>query len=342
MSSRFPKIYTRRLHDDCRGRACPFPLSVMKGGQGQALPLRLCSSLLLCLLLLVASLALSCAGKREAAQAQHEPSPQAALQQPSTAKVQRKSLRVCADPNNLPFSNEHLEGFENKIAAILAREMNVDVEYTWWAQRRGFIRNTLKAGDCDLVVGVPNSFELALTTAPYYRSTYVFVSRKDRRLDLRSFDDPRLRQLKIGVQLIGDDFANTPPAHALSNRGIIGNVRGYTVYGDYAEANPPARIIDAVVKGEVDVAVVWGPLAGYFAGRQKVALTVVPVSPEIDLPFLPFVYDISMGVRRGDDAFRDELEEIIARRRADIEAILDEYGVPRVGSTQSEKASYQR
>lgn len=241
-------------------------------------------------------------------------------------------LRVCADPNNLPFSNRKLEGFENKIAALIARELNTTIEYTWWAQRRGFIRNTLKAGICDVVIGVPSSFELALTTAPYYRSTYAFVYRKDRGLNVRSFDDPVLRNIRVGVQMIGDDFANAPPAHALANRRIVENVKGYSVYGDYSQANPPARIIEAVAKGEVDVAIVWGPLAGYFAKRQRTPLEVVPVSPEIDLPYLPFVYDISIGVRRGDNAFRDQLDEIINRKRPEIESILDEYGVPRVGA----------
>jgi mxaJ protein len=272
-------------------------------------------------LLLIGALFISCAGEGERTQMQQT--------QPSSLQP-RQHLRVCADPNNLPFSNRALEGFENKIAALIAREMNVDVQYTWWAQRRGFIRNTLRANECDLVVGVPSSFELAQTTAPYYRSTYVFLYRKGLGLQIRSFDDPLLRRLKIGVQMIGDDSANTPPAHALTNRKIIENVRGYTVYGDYAQANPPARIVEAVAKGEVDVAIVWGPLAGYFAKRQKVPLEIVPVSPEIDLPYLPFVFDISMGVRRGDDAFREELERILARRRAEIEGILDEYGVPRI------------
>jgi mxaJ protein len=242
----------------------------------------------------------------------------------------RRRLRVCADPNNLPFSNERLEGFENKIADLLAREMNATVEYTWWAQRRGFIRNTLKDCKCDLVIGVPGSFELALTTSPYYRSTYVFVYQKGRNIDVRSFDDPILRKVKVGVQLIGDDYANTPPAHALAKRRIIDNVKGYTVYGDYSEANPPARIMDALVRGEIDVAIVWGPLAGYFARRASVPVEITPVSPQIDRPFLPFVYDISMGVRRGEDTFKDELESIIERRRAEIETILDEYGVPRL------------
>ena len=286
------------------------------------------------LLSLSALTLLSCAG--------HVQPPEKANTNPPPQQASHRPLRVCADPNNLPFSNERLEGFENKIAALIAREMRTEVKYTWWAQRRGFFRNTLKAGECDLVIGVPSSFEMALTTSPYYRSSYVFVYRKDRRLNIRSFDDPILRKIKIGVQLVGDDFANTPPAHALSNRHIIENVRGYTLYGDYAQANPPARIIEAVAKGEVDAAVAWGPLAAYFARQQKVALAVVPVSPEIDLPFLPFVYDISMGVRRGDDAFREELEEILARRRAEIRTILDEYGVPQIEDGRNENASYQR
>jgi mxaJ protein len=244
-------------------------------------------------------------------------------------------LRVCSDPNNLPFSNEAGEGFENRIAQLIGREMGLPVKYTWWAQRRGFIRNTLRAGDCDLVIGLPSSMEMALTTRPYYRSTYVFVYRKDAGFDVHSFDDPVLKQKRIGVHLVGDDYANTPPAHALSSRGIVGNVRGYMLYGDYSQPNPPAKILDAVAEGEIDVAIVWGPLAGYFVPRQKVAMEMVPVSPQIDVPFLPFVYDISMGVRRGDASLKADVEQVMARRRAEIDAILDEYGVPRVGRRHS-------
>jgi mxaJ protein len=246
-------------------------------------------------------------------------------------------LRVCADPNNLPFSNTRREGFENKIADVLARELGERVEYTWWAQRRGFFRNTLKAGACDLVIGVPSGFEMALTTAPYYRSTYVFVSRKDRHLNLTSFDDPRLRDLKIGVQIIGDDFSNTPPAHALSNRNITANVRGFTLYGNYQQSNPPARIMNAVENGDVDVAVVWGPLAGYFAKYSRTPLEVVAVTPQIDHPFVPFVFDIAMGVRRGDQQFRDRIEAILKQRRNEINEILESYGVPRVDEGRGEQ-----
>jgi mxaJ protein len=239
-------------------------------------------------------------------------------------------LRVCADPNNMPFSNERGEGFENRIAEMVGRELGVPVAYTWWAQRRGFVRNTLKACDCDLVVGVPAGFEMALTTRPYYRSSYVFVSRADRHLAIHSLDDPRLRTLRIGVEMIGDDFSNSPPAHALTRRGIVENVRGYTVYGDYTKANPPSRIVDAVASGEIDVAVAWGPMAAYFAAREPVALDVEPVEPKVDVPFLPLTFEIAMGVRREDGAFKDQLDEILKRLQPEIDRLLDEYRVPRV------------
>ncbi|HEX6749802.1 MAG TPA: substrate-binding domain-containing protein [Longimicrobium sp.] len=240
-----------------------------------------------------------------------------------------RELRVCADPNNLPFSNRAGQGFENRIAELVARDLGARVSYTWWPQRRGFFRETIRAGKCDVVIGVPASFELVEPTRPYYRSSYVFIARKDRGLHLRSFDDPRLKTLKIGVQIVGDDGFNTPPVHALARRGVVGNLRGYTLYGDYARPNPPAGIIDAVARGEVDVAIAWGPLAGYFAGREGVEMEIAPVEPQIDPPFLPFVWDISMGTRRGD-TLRTRLDDVITRRRAEIDRILSEYGVPRV------------
>ncbi|HEU5210108.1 MAG TPA: substrate-binding domain-containing protein [Longimicrobiales bacterium] len=242
----------------------------------------------------------------------------------------QRVLRVCADPNNLPFSNEAGEGFENRLAELVADELDARVEYTWWAQRRGFIRNTLRAGTCDVVMGIPSSFELALATRPYYRSTYVFVYRSDAPFEVRSFDDSILRDVRIGVPIIGDDGYNPPPAHALGSRGIVGNVAGYLVYGDYRQPNPPTRLIEAVASGEIDVAVAWGPLAGWAAQQQPIPLEIVPVSPQVDLPFLPFVFDISLGVRREDTALRDELEQVLVRRQADVDALLTEYGVPRV------------
>lgn len=239
-------------------------------------------------------------------------------------------LRVCADPNNLPFSNDREQGFENRIAALLARDMGTTVRYTWWPQRRGFVRNTLNAGSCDVVIGVPASYEMALTTRPYYRSTYVFVTRTARGLRVRSFDDPVLRRLRIGVHMMGDDYANSPATLALARRGLARRMVPYMIYGDYSKPDPPARLIRAVATDSVDVAVAWGPLAGYFAKRSPVPLTVTPVSPSIDLPFVPFVYDIAMGVRRGDSTRSALLDGELVRLRADIERILNDYGVPLV------------
>ena len=251
-------------------------------------------------------------------------------------------LRVCADPNNLPFSDSTGAGFENHLATLVAAEMDARVHYTWWAQRRGFIRNTLNANRCDVVIGVPTSFELTAVTRPYYRSSYVFVSRRDRGLHVRSFDDSTLRRLTVGVQLVGDDYANAPPAHALARRGIVDNVRGFNVQGDYSRPSPPARIIDAVANGDVDIAVAWGPLAGYFATREHVPLDLVPVSPQVDLPFLPFVFDISMGVRRADSTLRDTLNAILVRRRASIDSLLDAYGVPLLNAKGASRVTASR
>jgi mxaJ protein len=237
-------------------------------------------------------------------------------------------LRVCADPNNLPFSNHRGDGLENALARLVAREMDADLQYTWLPQRRGFVRNTLNAHKCDVMMEVPKGYGRTLSTSAYYRSTYVFVTRKDRKLRVRSFDDPALRRLRIGVQMIGDDYANTPPAHALGRRGLGNNVVGYSVYGDYSQPGPLAEIVHAVATGEVDVAVVWGPVAGYFVPRERVPLEIAPVSPAVDPPW-SFAFDMAMGVRRGDESLRDRLDAVIRDRRKEIDALLASYGVPR-------------
>jgi mxaJ protein len=253
-----------------------------------------------------------------------------ALMVPGVAGAQ-EPLRVCADPNNLPLSDDRHQGFENRIAELAARDFGRPLDYVWWAQRRGFIRNTLKAGVCDVLIGVPARSEQTLNTRPYYQSSYVFVARAERGLRVTSFDDPRLRQLRIGVQMIGNDFANTPPAHALSRRGIIDNVSGYMIYGDYAAPDPAGRIIEAVARGEVDLAVVWGPFAGYFAQHQPVPLSLDPIGASSEPESgLRFAFDIAMGVRRDDKPLHRLLDGFIERRRPDIDAILAEYGVPRV------------
>jgi len=249
---------------------------------------------------------------------------------------EERAFRVCADPNNLPFSARDGSGFENKIAALIAADLGKETEYAWRPQRRAFIRNTLKTGTCDVIMGVPASLDMLATTRPYYRSTYVFVYRTDRGYGtLSSIRDPRLKDLSVGVQLIGDDGHNSPPAHALSEQGIIANLVGYTVYGDYREPNPPARIVDAVANGTVDVAAVWGPLAGYFARRAPVPLAVTPITDTASFKPLRFQYDIAVGVRKGDP-LKARIDDALARHRDDISRLLDEYGVPRVAGDDTD------
>jgi mxaJ protein len=246
------------------------------------------------------------------------------------AALQERKLVVCADPNNLPFSNRAGEGFENKLAKLLADDMGANLSYVWWAQRRGFARNTLNEGACDVWLGVASGVDRVATTRPYYRSTYVFVTRDDKPLKGLTLDDPRLRSLKIGVQMVGNDAMNTPPAHSLARRGLIDNVRGYMLYGDYEKPNPPAAIVAAVARGEVDVALVWGPLAGYFASLSSVALRIEPVTPALDDSQWPMVYDISMAVRRGDLQLREQIESILSKEKPRIDALLTAYHVPQI------------
>jgi mxaJ protein len=247
----------------------------------------------------------------------------------AATQVQARELRVCADPNNLPFSNDRGEGFENKIAELIAKELGARLSYVWWAQRRGFVRSTLNAGLCDLVTGTTNGMEMLRTTLPYYRSGFAFVTRADGP-QVSSLDDPILHKLKIGIQLVGEDGINPPPAEALARRGLVDNVHGYLVYGDYRDANPAADIMAAVAKGEIDVAIVWGPFAGYFASRESVPLNVRLVTPQSDGARLYMVFDINMGVRRDDDALKEEVNTALKRLKPQIDAILASYGVPRL------------
>lgn len=237
-----------------------------------------------------------------------------------------EALRVCADPDNLPFSSEDGSGFENRIAQLIAEDFGMTLEYAWLPDRRGFVRKTMGAGLCDVIVGVPVSFERTLNTRPYYRSSYMLVEPAGDRTPPASFDDPRLKQWRVGVQLIGDDFTTTPPAHALAQAGAVRNVVGYPIPGDEPAA---ARIVHALARGELDAAFVWGPQAGYYAAHAARPLQLHYVPPPDTLKEQPFGFAIAMGVKRGNRALRDRLDDFIARRQADIDRILADYGVPR-------------
>ncbi len=237
-----------------------------------------------------------------------------------------KAFRVCGDPTNPPFSDSTRQGFENKLAELIARELGDSVVYVWWPQRRGFVRNTLNAAVCDVIMGVPAQYDLTLATKPYYRSTYYIVSRADRHIDITSLNDPAIKRLRIGVNTIGDNYTNTPPSEALAARGIS-NVKGYSTF--YGEEHHPRDIIDGVVKGEVDIALVWGPVAGYYAKQSPVPLKLVAL-PDSDSTGLPFAYDVAIGVRRSDRELKERLDEILERKRDAVQQLLREYNFPTV------------
>ena len=244
-------------------------------------------------------------------------------------------LRVCADPNNLPFSNDRGEGLDNALARLVADALGAKLDYTWLPQRRGFVRNTLGTGKCDVMMEAPVGYQRALTTVPYYRSTYVFLARRDRQAHperpvIRSLDDPRLAGLRIGIQTIGDDYANPPPAEALGRRGLARNVVGFPVYGDYGKPAPLTPIADAVVAGSIDVAVVWGPLGGWYAKQSRVPLSVTPIAAPAGQGDLPLSFSIGMAVRNGDVALRRRLDSVIRDRAVEIAAVLKSFGVPTV------------
>lgn len=242
----------------------------------------------------------------------------------------QQELRVCADPNNLPYSNQQQQGFENRIADLIGQDLHRPVVYFWFPQREKFFKSTLNRGVCDVVMGVPTGFGEAETTQPYYRSTYVFITRRDSGLHITSFDDPRLRTLKIGVHVLGEQDDSVPPVHAFTSRGIVRNLVGYSIFGNLNEANPPADLIKAVADKTVDVAVAWGPIAGYFALKSSVPLELTPVDSDSRNPNLPFHFDIAVGVREGDTALKQQLDAELVRRRSEIAQILRAYGVPQL------------
>jgi mxaJ protein len=243
-----------------------------------------------------------------------------------SAATQPKSLRVCGDPDNLPFSNEKLEGFENKIAATIAADLGVTPSYAWWPHQRGLVRNTLDAGTCDVIFGIPEGLDFVLWTKPYYHSSYVIAYRKSDGLRIASLDAPELSRLRIGV------YTNTPVEESLARRRLLDNASSYSLFFDpRGDRDRPAKLLDDLVAGTVDIALPWGPLAGYYAKKLNAPIDLVPLKNE---PGVPLSFGIAMGVKKGNQELKSQLEAAIDRRQSDIRIILEEYGVPLVPAHQ--------
>jgi quinoprotein dehydrogenase-associated probable ABC transporter substrate-binding protein len=238
--------------------------------------------------------------------------------------VNRKVLRVCADPANLPFSNEKKEGFENKIADIVGEELKVPVEYTWFPQATGFTRNTLLAKRCDVIIGTGQGDELVLNTNALYRSAYALIYKPGTGLDgVESIFDPKLKGKRVGT------VQGTPSANLVAKAGLMEKARPYRLMVDRRYDDPSADMVKDIRAGEIDAGVMWGPIAGYYASRNGDKLAVVPLTKDVDKAGR-LDFRITMGVRQGDDLWKRQLNDIIRKRQADIDKVLLEYGVPMI------------
>lgn len=243
------------------------------------------------------------------------------------ALAQAEELRVCADPANLPFSDREGRGFEDRIAALVGKELKADVSFVWWNDRRATALEALNKGKCDLVPGAVAGMDEVATTSPWLRSGYAIVTRESQG-PISSFDDPALRRLKIGVQSVGDDAA-TPPVAALLRRGIT-TLEPYTLHGHYDDPNSAGQMVADVASGKIGAAVLWGPFAGFFAAHQQTPLTVTLVEPGPADP--PMRFSIAMATRKGDGDLSQRIDAALKARRSDIDGILDQYAVPRLQS----------
>jgi mxaJ protein len=237
----------------------------------------------------------------------------------AVAQTAKPPLRICADPDNAPYSVRDGSGFDNRIAVLLARQIGRKPVFVWARERRGFVRERFNKNACDVWMGVPVGMRSVLATTPYYRSTYVFVTRAGERLQLASFSDPKLNHRRIGLQIMEEDLS--PPSLPLIRNGHAAQLVGFESFGAHA-----TEILRAVENRKIDVAVVWGPLAGFYAGR-KGGLELKPVSPQVDAG-VPFTFALAAGVHKEDSALRDQLDEAIRAQRGNILHILTSYHVP--------------
>ena len=235
--------------------------------------------------------------------------------------VDPKVLRVCADPRDLPFSNEAGEGFENKIAELLAQKLGKTLAYEFYPGSTGFVRNTLNAHRCDVIMGMPQGDDIVQGTNPYYRTTYSLVSRQGSGLEnVDSLEDPLLQNKRIGI------VAGTPPATNLAVNGLLGNIKSYPLVVDTRVDAPTSTVMDDLEGDRIDIAILWGPIAGYLAKNAKIPVKVTPLVKETSGQRM--IYRIGMGVRHSDQEWKRLLNKLIAENQAEITHILTTYGVP--------------
>lgn len=232
-------------------------------------------------------------------------------------------FKVCADQDNMPFSNSKMEGFENKIAEVLAKDLGKKLTYQFWYDRMGFLRNTLQAKRCDVVMGTVDGNDAMRTSKPYYRSGHVFVYRKDSNYNITNWDSPDLHKGVIGI--VGQSPATIP----MNDHNLMGNARPYRMQRDLNL--PPSYLIDDLAKGDIDVAIAWGPIGGYFAKNNKVPMIVVPI-PEYENTNVKGkeYWNISVGVRKGDKDRMAMIDGALERNKDQIQKILNDFGVPNV------------
>ena len=250
----------------------------------------------------------------------------------SAAPAAAGSLRVCGDPDNLPYSNDRLQGFENRIAAVIAADLGVEASYTWWPHQRGLVKNTLDAGTCDVLFGVPHDLETILATRPYYSSSYVIAHVRGKHA-VTSLDAPELKSLRIGV------YANTPVEESLARRGLLDKLTAYSLFFDPAgDRDRPTKLLDDLVAGKVDVAMPWGPLAGYYAKKLNAPIEMSALPDETGVPLS---FSMGMGVKKGNRDLKNRLEAAIDHRQKEIRAVLDEFGVPLAAAKQAAVGAIQ-
>jgi mxaJ protein len=239
-----------------------------------------------------------------------------------------KEFRVCADPENMPYSNQKGEGFENKIAEVLAKDLGKELSYEFWLDRQGFLRNTINAQRCDVIMGMSTDVDNLRTSKPYYRSGYVYVYRKSSNYNIKDWNSPDLRKGIIGI--VGE----SPPTIALRDNDLMANAHPYRLQRDLNF--PPSLMIDDLVAGKNDIAIIWGPIGGYFAKQSKEPLVVVPI-PEFKSERNAFdsqkgksEFNISVAVRKKDKDRMEMIQGALDRNQSKIMKILDDYGIPHV------------